>query len=183
MPGRKQKTSKSGSEVFTADCPLSSPLLVLFFFHSMRQVRKLGMMAGGTGITPMLQIISAVMRESGGFGNSSQIEMSLIFANKSEDDILLRDMIEKLVRAARAAEEKIRAIVVVSLCSSGRYFHDNVRRNGCFDTRIAFLFLFLNTRKCFVLVFGLLSSEKTILFSPRRRTKRGCLSVRPSSFF
>lgn len=61
------------------------------------QVRKLGMMAGGTGITPMLQIISAVMREAGGMGRST-IEMSLIFANKSEDDILLRDMIEKLVR-------------------------------------------------------------------------------------
>eukprot|EP00903_Cladosiphon_okamuranus_P017715 g16311.t1 len=60
-----------------------------------RQVRKLGMMAGGTGITPMLQIISAVMREAGGMGRSA-IEMSLIFANKSEDDILLRDMIEKL---------------------------------------------------------------------------------------
>lgn len=55
-----------------------------------RQVRKLGMMAGGTGITPMLQIISAVMREE------SSMEMSLVFANKSEDDILLRSMIEKL---------------------------------------------------------------------------------------
>ncbi|CBJ30200.1 conserved unknown protein [Ectocarpus siliculosus] len=57
-----------------------------------RQVRKLGMMAGGTGITPMLQVISAIMRE----GSTGLVEMSLIFANKSEDDILLRDMIEKL---------------------------------------------------------------------------------------
>lgn len=56
------------------------------------QVRKLGMMAGGTGITPMLQIISAIMREG-----SADLEMTLIFANKSEDDILLRNMIEKLV--------------------------------------------------------------------------------------
>lgn len=50
------------------------------------------MIAGGTGITPMLQIISAVIREGG------RLEMSLIFANKSEDDILLRNMIESLVR-------------------------------------------------------------------------------------
>ncbi|CAN0537542.1 unnamed protein product, partial [Scytosiphon promiscuus] len=57
-----------------------------------RQVRKVGMMAGGTGITPMLQIIAAVMREG------ARLEMSLIFANKSEDDILLRNMIESLVR-------------------------------------------------------------------------------------
>lgn len=55
------------------------------------QVRKIGMLAGGTGITPMLQIIGAVVREG------SALEMSLVFANKSEDDILLRDMIEGLV--------------------------------------------------------------------------------------
>ncbi|CAN0296973.1 unnamed protein product, partial [Laminaria digitata] len=48
------------------------------------------MIAGGTGITPMLQIIAAVMREG------ARLEMSLIFANKSEDDILLRNMIESL---------------------------------------------------------------------------------------
>ena len=52
-------------------------------------------MAGGTGITPMLQIIAAVMREG------ARLEMSLIFANKSEDDILLRNMIESLVRNRR----------------------------------------------------------------------------------
>lgn len=50
------------------------------------------MIAGGTGITPMLQIISAIMREG------RPLEMSLIFANKSDDDILLRDTIEGLVR-------------------------------------------------------------------------------------
>lgn len=70
-----------------------------FVCFSCGKVRKLGMMAGGTGITPMLQVISAVMRE--GSSSSSSVEMSLIFANKSEDDILLRDMIEKLVRAGR----------------------------------------------------------------------------------
>lgn len=77
----------------------SISISISFIFYSIRlfQVRKLGMMAGGTGITPMLQIISAVMREAGGMGRS-RMEMSLIFANKSEDDILLRDMIEKLVR-------------------------------------------------------------------------------------
>lgn len=49
------------------------------------------MMAGGTGITPMLQVITAILREG------TKIEMSLIFANKTEDDILLRTTIDKLV--------------------------------------------------------------------------------------
>ncbi|CAM9750675.1 unnamed protein product, partial [Choristocarpus tenellus] len=57
-----------------------------------RKVTKLGMIAGGTGITPMLQIIAAIMRE----GEGLEMELSLIFANKTEEDILLRDSIEDM---------------------------------------------------------------------------------------
>eukprot|EP00611_Tribonema_gayanum_P015421 TRINITY_DN2725_c0_g1_i1.p1 TRINITY_DN2725_c0_g1~~TRINITY_DN2725_c0_g1_i1.p1 ORF type:complete len:311 (-),score=73.75 TRINITY_DN2725_c0_g1_i1:123-1055(-) len=53
-----------------------------------RQVKRIGMLAGGTGITPMLQIMTAIRKEN------SNIEISLIFANQTEQDILLRDMIE-----------------------------------------------------------------------------------------
>ena len=66
------------------------------------------MMAGGTGITPMLQIIAAVMRER------ARLEMSLLFANKSEDDILLRDMIESLVREAVGQNANVRVVSVLS---------------------------------------------------------------------
>ena len=54
------------------------------------KVKNIGMIAGGTGITPMLQIIKAVIREGSG------VNMRLIFANQTEEDILLRDMIEDL---------------------------------------------------------------------------------------
>ncbi len=47
------------------------------------------MIAGGTGITPMLQIIDALVRERG-----TRIEVSLLFCNQTEEDILLRDHIE-----------------------------------------------------------------------------------------
>ncbi len=47
------------------------------------------MIAGGTGITPMLQIINALVRE-----RMAGIEVSLLFCNKTEEDILLRDHIE-----------------------------------------------------------------------------------------
>jgi ferredoxin-NADP reductase len=53
-----------------------------------RLVRRVGMLAGGTGITPMLQVMHAMRKEGSG------VELSLVFANQTEDDILLRDMIE-----------------------------------------------------------------------------------------
>lgn len=59
-------------------------------------MKKVGMIAGGTGITPMLQIINAILREASG------VEISLLFANQAEEDILLRDVIESLeVRAQK----------------------------------------------------------------------------------
>lgn len=54
-----------------------------------RKAKNIGMIAGGTGITPMLQIMRAAFRDA---GDNSQ--MSLIFANQTEKDILLRDELE-----------------------------------------------------------------------------------------
>lgn len=44
---------------------------------------------GGTGITPMLQLITAVFRDP-----EDQTCLSLLFANQSEDDILVREELE-----------------------------------------------------------------------------------------
>jgi cytochrome-b5 reductase len=56
------------------------------------EVKYLSMMAGGTGITPMLQIANAVIQDKG-----DKTKMALIYANKTEDDILCRDIIDDLV--------------------------------------------------------------------------------------
>uniref|UniRef100_A0A0N4U166 NADH-cytochrome b5 reductase n=1 Tax=Dracunculus medinensis TaxID=318479 RepID=A0A0N4U166_DRAME len=53
--------------------------------------RELGMIAGGSGITPILQVVQAILKDSG-----DTTKMSLIFANKSEDDILLRKELDEL---------------------------------------------------------------------------------------
>jgi NAD(P)H-flavin reductase len=53
-------------------------------------VSKIGLIAGGTGITPMLQIIHAVVQENSG------IELYLLYAVQREEDILLRQTIEDL---------------------------------------------------------------------------------------
>jgi cytochrome-b5 reductase len=50
---------------------------------------KIAMIAGGAGITPMISIIRTAIRR--GYGT----DMLLIFANKSEQDIILRDELEK----------------------------------------------------------------------------------------
>jgi cytochrome-b5 reductase len=55
------------------------------------------MLAGGTGITPMLQIIAAILRDP-----LDLSEISLVFANQTEADICCRDELEKL----RAAHPK-----------------------------------------------------------------------------
>lgn len=55
-----------------------------------RHIKQIGMIAGGTGITPMLQIIRAIIKEG------SAVQMQLLFANQTEFDILLREEIEAL---------------------------------------------------------------------------------------
>jgi cytochrome-b5 reductase len=54
--------------------------------------RRIGMIAGGTGITPMLQIIRAINR--GRPQDTTKID--LIFANVNPDDILLKEQLDAL---------------------------------------------------------------------------------------
>ena len=53
------------------------------------------MIAGGTGITPMLQIIRAVIR---GRKSGDVTQIDLIFANVNEEDILLREDLDTLAK-------------------------------------------------------------------------------------
>ena len=54
------------------------------------------MIAGGTGITPMLQVIKAIIRNRPRNGGNDTTKVDLIFANVNPDDILLRDQLEQL---------------------------------------------------------------------------------------
>ncbi|KAL2156524.1 hypothetical protein VTH82DRAFT_1269 [Thermothelomyces myriococcoides] len=68
------------------------------FVYTPNMVRHFGMIAGGTGITPMLQIIKAIIR---GRASGDRTEVDLIFANVTEQDILLREDLDQL-----AAQDK-----------------------------------------------------------------------------
>ncbi|PYI32073.1 cytochrome b5 reductase, partial [Aspergillus indologenus CBS 114.80] len=54
---------------------------------------KIGMVAGGTGITPMYQLIRAICED-----DRDTTEISLIYANRTEHDILLREELEDFAR-------------------------------------------------------------------------------------
>ncbi|PVV02679.1 hypothetical protein BB560_002861 [Smittium megazygosporum] len=53
--------------------------------------KEIGMVAGGTGITPMLQIIDHIAKNP-----EDKTKVTLLFANVTEGDILLRDHLDKL---------------------------------------------------------------------------------------
>lgn len=63
-----------------------------------RRVRHLGLIAGGSGITPMYQIINEILKEQASItpGQNIPIKIWLLFANQTEQDILLRDELENL---------------------------------------------------------------------------------------
>ena len=61
------------------------------FLYRRNMAREVGMIAGGTGITPILQVIKAILRDP-----QDKTKMSLIFGNLSKDDILLYDELKDL---------------------------------------------------------------------------------------
>jgi cytochrome-b5 reductase len=59
-----------------------------------KTAKKVGMIAGGTGITPMLQLVRQVFKDP-----EDTTELALIFANQTESDILLRNELEEIANA------------------------------------------------------------------------------------
>lgn len=57
-----------------------------------KTAKHVGMIAGGTGITPMLQFITAVMKDP-----QDPTVCHLLFANQTEKDILLRPELEEIL--------------------------------------------------------------------------------------
>jgi cytochrome-b5 reductase len=66
--------------------------------YTPNMVRHIGMIAGGTGITPMLQIIKAVIRGRTRNGGNDTTQVDLIFANVNQEDILLKEELDQLAK-------------------------------------------------------------------------------------
>jgi cytochrome-b5 reductase len=55
--------------------------------------KKLGMLCGGTGITPMLQVIKEILKNP-----EDKTEIHLVFANDTVEDILLKSTLDDLAK-------------------------------------------------------------------------------------
>ena len=62
----------------------------LMLGHSKHNVRCFAMLCGGTGITPIYQIITAILKD-----DQDLTEMHLLYANRTLEDILLREELEQ----------------------------------------------------------------------------------------
>jgi len=60
-------------------------------FDNHKTYKHVGMLAGGTGITPMLQLAQAVLKNP-----KDTTSLSLLFSNHTEDDILCREELDAL---------------------------------------------------------------------------------------
>uniref|UniRef100_A0AC34RJ87 NADH-cytochrome b5 reductase n=1 Tax=Panagrolaimus sp. JU765 TaxID=591449 RepID=A0AC34RJ87_9BILA len=54
---------------------------------NVRQFKTIAMIAGGSGLTPMVQLMRHVMREDG----ANAPKLNLIYTNKTEEDVILAD--------------------------------------------------------------------------------------------
>jgi len=54
-----------------------------------KQCKALAMISGGTGITPMLQVAAAILKDP-----TDATTISLLYANQTEDDILVRNLLD-----------------------------------------------------------------------------------------
>ena len=73
--------------------------------------KRVGMIAGGTGITPMLQALQALISVPG----DTTEEIRLIYGNKSSDDILARELLE----AWAARDTRLKVTHVLSEAEEG----------------------------------------------------------------
>ena len=61
------------------------------FLYTPNMAKEVGMIAGGTGITPILQVIKAILRNP-----EDKTKISLIFGNLSKEDILLYEELKEM---------------------------------------------------------------------------------------
>jgi cytochrome-b5 reductase len=86
LTGRYMKNLRLGDEV-----QLRGPRGAMRYYNGLS--KKLGMIAGGTGITPMFQLIRAICED-----DYDTTEVSLVYGNRSEGDMLLREELDAFAR-------------------------------------------------------------------------------------
>lgn len=73
---------------------VKGPIKKIEYTRNMKQ--KIGMIAGGTGLTPMLQIIQHALADP-----LDNTELTLLFANVAKEDILLKQSLDQLAASSK----------------------------------------------------------------------------------
>jgi ferredoxin-NADP reductase len=79
------------------------------FKYEKNQYKKIGLIAGGTGLTPCLQVIRCILEGPEGEGDNTQFV--LFFQNRTEADILLK---EELSALADMYPDRLRVLFFLS---------------------------------------------------------------------
>jgi len=68
-------------------------------FHAIRDVSSIGMIAGGTGITPMYQLLQMALKgDDDETARTIRSKFVLMYANRSKKDILLKEELDLLMK-------------------------------------------------------------------------------------
>ncbi|KAJ1324614.1 nitrate reductase (NAD(P)H) [Microdochium nivale] len=67
--------------------------------HRTRNIKKLAMIAGGSGITPIWSTLKAIADECAASPPAEPIQIWVVYGNRTEDDILIRREMEELCAA------------------------------------------------------------------------------------
>ena len=86
MKGPKGHMTYKGKGSFSIEKTMKGSKVVRDY-----KMKRIGMVAGGTGITPMLQVIRQILKDP-----KDKTEIWLLFANQTEEDILLRKELEAI---------------------------------------------------------------------------------------
>jgi len=70
---------------------VKGPISKLPYTKNMK--KHIGMLAGGTGITPMLQVLEEILSE-----RDDKTQVTLLFGNDSEDQIIIKDRLDNLAK-------------------------------------------------------------------------------------
>ena len=73
-------------------------------FNEIKTFKHIGMVCGGTGLAPMLQVIRSVLSDQ-----NDTTKITMIFANRTEEDILCREELDQL-----ASDDRLTVVYCLS---------------------------------------------------------------------
>lgn len=90
-----------GEFIFNTDVPVCTNVMPTFTFTPTGEqfsFDTIGFIAGGSGITPVLQVTHALLADS-----TRAVKISILFANRTVDDILCKDLLDALEEDERVS--------------------------------------------------------------------------------